>query len=133
MRAVRARAILRWSPRVIATALACLAGSLALDATREGAAALAVHAVPALIIVAIVVVAWRYELVGAIAFAALGTSYGFMAWRHLDWLMVIDGPLLSAALLYAASWYVERNAPAPKWRLAPHHERQRQERGPDRD
>lgn len=39
-------------------------------------------------------------------FVVLGGVYGLFAWQrgHLDWLLIISGPLLVVGVLYLLSW-----------------------------
>lgn len=70
--------LLFWSPRVLGMALAVFLGSFALDVFGEGytpgqtIVALGIHLIPAAIILIAVLLAWRFERIGAAAFLALG-------------------------------------------------------------
>jgi len=100
-----------WSPRVLCIAFAVFLSLFALDVFNEGcgfrqtALALLIHLVPAAIVAAVLLVAWRWEWAGAVLFAAAAVIY---AWRflprHWNWVLMISLPLLVIAGLFLANW-----------------------------
>ena len=76
----------------------------------EALPAFLVHLAPAALVLAIVALAWRWPVIGAIVFAALAAAYAFTA-RRLDWIVAISGPLFIVALLFAWSWWYGRSEP----------------------
>jgi len=116
MSAVSAR-LLYWSPRILTIGFAIFISLFALDVFSEFhgfwriLAALAIHLIPALIIVVVLVAAWRWDWIGALAFAGLAVYYGVhMLSRHLSYwpaVVSISVPLLVIATLFLVSW-VER-------------------------
>jgi hypothetical protein len=102
--------LLLWAPRVLGLALCLFVGMFALDAFSEGLpftealAAFLLHLLPTLLLLAAVVLAWRWEWVGAVAFIGLAGLYAFDARRHLEWVALISGPLLAVGLLYLWGW-----------------------------
>ena len=108
-----------FAPRVLGLALVGFLALFALDAFTEGqplAIAIgngAVHLVPAAIALALVAVAWRWPLVGAVGFLAAAALYAWIAPRgHVDWIAVISGPLAIVSALYFWSWRTSLRAPA---------------------
>lgn len=99
-----------WAPRILAIGFCVFLAMFALDAFDAGKPFgdalrdFAVHLVPALLLLAIVGIAWRWEWVGAVAFIGLGAWYAYGARRHLDWVLVISGPMFAVGLLFLASW-----------------------------
>jgi hypothetical protein len=86
--------------RVLGLAFAGFLTIFALDAFDEGLplpAAIgtaAVHLIPAAIVLAMVVLAWRWPLVGAMGFLAAAALYAWIApTGRFDWIAVISGPL----------------------------------------
>jgi hypothetical protein len=104
--------ILYWTPRALSVAFTLLIVSFALDVFSEGyafwktLAALVIHLVPALIILAVLLVAWRWEWVGAAVFAALGGFYAAAEWRHPNWVSLVCTPLFVIAVLFYLSWRI---------------------------
>jgi hypothetical protein len=109
--------LLVWAPRVLGIAMALFLSVFALDAFSEPAGlleragALAVHLTPSASVALMVAVAWRWELAGALGFAALGVTYLALAHDRFPWttLMAIPGPLLFTGALLVASWAVRRH------------------------
>ena len=97
--------VIVWLPRVLGIAVGLFLGLFALDAFNEGKPLaqafgdFAVHLIPALGILAVVAVAWRYPSVGALAFIALAVAYAISV-RRLDWIAAIAGPLFVVGLLF---------------------------------
>ena len=103
--------LLFWSPRIICIAFAFFLSMFALDVFSEvhgfwkTLLALSIHLVPVYIVLAVLVVAWRWEWVGALGFAGLATWYTKGAWhRHPDWVAIIAGPMLVLATLFLINW-----------------------------
>jgi hypothetical protein len=101
-----------WTPRVLGLLFAGFVSLFALDvfAGPEGAArklaAFAVHLVPTAMVVAALLVAWRWEGIGALLFLGLGVYYLATSWGHLGWdaCLAIGGPLLVTGALFLLSW-----------------------------
>src|SRR5262245_35674379 len=102
--------LLLWSPRILGAAVCVFLGLFALDAFSGGkpllqaVADFTIHLTPALLLVAVVAIAWRWEWLGDLAFIALAVAYGMMVNWRLDWVAVISGPLLVVGVLFLWSW-----------------------------
>ena len=99
------------APRVFGLAVVGFLALFALDAFTEGQplplaiGGAIVHLIPAAIVLAVVVLAWRWPLLGAAGFLAAAALYAWIAPRgHLDWIAVISGPLTIVGVLYLWSW-----------------------------
>ena len=99
-----ARRLLIWSPRILGIATALFIALFALDAREEGFAALLLHSAPALFLLAVVAVAWRYDWLGGAVFVALALFYAAWAADRPDWILLISGPLLLVGGLFLGSW-----------------------------
>ena len=91
--------------------MVCLFLSLfALDAFSEGKSLVralpdfAMHLLPALVLLVIVGVSWRWEWVGGIAFTGVALAYAYGARSHPAWILTISGPLLVVGVLFLWSW-----------------------------
>ena len=102
--------ILFWAPRLLTLAFAMFLALFALDVFSEGYTgwrlplALIIHLIPAAIVAAVLVLAWRWEWVGTLLFAGLGIFYMHNTLRHPDWILVISGPLFLIAALFLINW-----------------------------
>ncbi len=103
--------LLLWSPRVLGILIAVFFGMFALDAFGEGKRLIealgdvAIHLVPAIMLLVIVAVSWRWEWVGGIGFVGLAVAYVAMVPGRLEWILVVSGPLLVVGALFLWSWW----------------------------
>jgi hypothetical protein len=102
--------LLFWTPRLLGILFVAFLSLFALDVFGEGYGfwrtqlALVMHLIPALIVLAAVVVAWRWEAVGGFLLIALGVFYLVRTLNHLDWCLVISGPLFLTGGLFLIDW-----------------------------
>lgn len=97
------RIVTLWAPRFLGVGLAVFLAMFALDAIGEGPIDLLLHLLPALVVLTVVAISWRWEWVGGVAFLGLAVLYAATTQR-LDWILTISGPLLVVALLFFWSW-----------------------------
>lgn len=106
-----------WAPRVLAILFIAFLALFSLDVFDEGlgfwqvAIGLLVHNIPVFILIAVLVVAWKYEIVGAIVFFLAGLAYIFLACQRTDnwlwtltWGIEISGPAILIGGLFLANW-----------------------------
>lgn len=105
------RRLLFWTPRVTCIAFAIFLSLFALDVFSEHYGlgktilALLIHLVPACLVVVVLIVAWRWEWVGAAGLTALAVGYAVrVGLRHPDWVVTISGPMIAIALLFLLNW-----------------------------
>lgn len=111
---------LYWTPRVLGILFAVFVSLFALDALEGpgGAgrrlAAFAMHLVPTALVVAALLVAWRWEGIGGLLFVGLGVYYVAGSWGHARWdaYLAIGGPLVLAGLLFLLSWFLRAGPPS---------------------
>ena len=96
------KTLVHWLPRIAGILMALFLALFALDSLREPLPQLVMHLLPALLVVAIVAVAWKHPMVGAAAFAVCAIGYGIMT-RRVDWFLAIGLPLLVISILYAVN------------------------------
>jgi hypothetical protein len=102
-----------WTPRILCLLFAMFISLFALDVFGQGYGfwgtifAFVMHLIPTAIVLVVLAVAWRWEWVGAILFAALGVWYIVMAWGKFDWItyLLIAGPLFLIGALFLANWF----------------------------
>jgi hypothetical protein len=101
-----------WMPRILGILFAIFISIFALDVFDEGHSfgtillALLVHLIPTYIIVVVLIIAWRWEGVGAILFMALAVLYIALAGARFHWAVyaTIPGPLVLLAILFLLNW-----------------------------
>ena len=104
--------VLFWTPRVLGILFAIFVSVFALDVFSEGyglwqtIGALPLHLVPTFIVVIALVIAWRWECVGAVLFNALAVFYVVSAWGRfpLGAYLSISGPLVLVGVLFLFNW-----------------------------
>jgi hypothetical protein len=109
---------LYWAPRVLTILFAAFISIFALDvfdgnkSLGQTLLALAIHLIPTALVVLVLVLAWRREWVGAVAFCGLGMLYAVWARQHPQWILVIGGPLFLVGGLFLAGWLAKKAVPA---------------------
>ena len=104
--------VLFWSPRILCILFALFLSLFALDVFSEGYGfwdtilALVMHLVPTYVVVIALVIAWRWEWVGAILFPGLGVFYVVWTWGRFPWVTYfsISGPLFLVGVLFGVNW-----------------------------
>lgn len=105
-----------WSPRILTIFFILFVSLFALDSfnsentVAENIAAFLIHLVPSFVVILLLLVAWRLEWIGAIAFAALGITYIVISWGRFPFItyLTISGPLFFISILFLISW-IKRN------------------------
>jgi hypothetical protein len=109
--------ILFWTPRLLAIAYIVFISLFALDVFGEGYGfwgtilALMIHLIPTLVLVAALILAWRWEWIGAALYAAAGMGYIIMilprrisAAVKFNWILTIAGPAFFVAAMFLVDW-----------------------------
>lgn len=117
MKKTKTNKYLLWTPRVLSILFALFIMVFSLDVfgagltTGEVIYAFFMHNVPALILLVAAIIAWKYELVGAIVFVLTGLAYlfftsdlGQLTSTELIPLLIISLPSLIIGLLFYFSW-----------------------------
>jgi hypothetical protein len=106
------RRVVFWTPRVLSLLFAAFISLFALDVFGAGygfwgtIAALLIHLIPTYAILIALAIAWRWEWIGAILFAALGAAYLIVAWGQFPWItyLLIAGPSFLIGALFLVNW-----------------------------
>ena len=101
-----------WIPRVLCILFALFLSLFALDVFSEDSGfweqilGLLIHLVPVYVVVILLIVAWRWEWVGAVAFIGLALFYLSQAWGQEHWSAIvgISGPLTLIGVLFLLNW-----------------------------
>jgi len=106
-----------WAPRALAIAFIAFLSVFALDVFGTGRgfwqtlAAFLLHLIPSFALAAALILAWRWEWIGAAFFAGAAALYTGMVLRHslpanvkLVWILTIAGPAFVIAALFLVNW-----------------------------
>ncbi|MBI5323708.1 MAG: hypothetical protein HZB41_00225 [Ignavibacteriae bacterium] len=103
---------LLWTPRLLCILFALFISMFSLDVFSEARSffstltALLLHLIPTFIIIGVLILSWRWEWVGAIAYVGMSVLYGLMInFKRWDWIALISTPLLLIGLLFLISWF----------------------------
>jgi hypothetical protein len=113
------RTALFWAPRVLSIAFLAFLSLFALDVFDgrlgfwQTVLAFFIHLIPVFVLAAILILAWRWEWIGAALYAAAGLLYVFMVVTgshsltlsvKVNRILVIAGPAFVIAGLFLANW-----------------------------
>ena len=107
-----------WTPRIVSIVFILFLMLFSLDVFGQGYGfwgtllAFLIHNIPVFILTAILIISWKYEIVGGIAFILAGLLYIgmlFMSsnfeWYMLSWSVMISGPAFFIGILFLMNWY----------------------------
>lgn len=110
--------LLYWSPRIITLAFALFLGLFALESFQQAhgfwrlVGAFIMNSVPALLVIAVLAAAWKWEWIGTVVFTLLAVWYthGAIHRHFLSWpiTLSIPAPLIVVAALFLVDW-IERD------------------------
>ncbi|MFA6194328.1 MAG: hypothetical protein WC719_01105 [Patescibacteria group bacterium] len=107
-----------WAPRILSIIFILFLAMFSLDVFGTGlgfwatAEALFMHNLPALILLVVLLISWKYEIVGGIAFILAGVAYismlllnvGRFEWYALSYSLIIAGPAFFIGILFLIDW-----------------------------
>jgi hypothetical protein len=113
--------ILYWTPRILTIAFILFLGLFALDvfdgneSLMKKSVEFLIHLIPNFVLILILIVAWKHEWVGTIAFILAGIAYIVMFWGRFPvaTYLTISGPLFLIGILFWMNW-TNRKKLSPK-------------------
>jgi hypothetical protein len=108
-----------WTPRALSILFIAFLSLFALDVFDghlgfwQTALALTMHLIPSFVLIAALVLAWRWEWIGAALYGAAGLLYVWWVVSmsrpvppamRLIWILMIAGPAFAIAGLFLANW-----------------------------
>ena len=102
---------LLWTPRLLGLCYVAFLSAFSFDVFSEGlglagtVAALSMHLIPSAVMLLVVIIAWKHELAGVVLLVGAAGIYAFVTRQHPSWILVIAGPLVLLAILFALSWW----------------------------
>jgi len=117
----KAKKILYLSPRILSILYICFLTLFSLDVFEPGMSAgevalgLFMHNIPSIIMIVLLVIAWRKEIVGAVGYFCAGLLYiGFLIFNAVNsglqwqlvisWSIIIAVPALLIGILFFINW-----------------------------
>ncbi len=117
---------LYWAPRILSIAFIVFLSLFSLDVFGEHLGfwktllALAMHLIPCFVLLVALVLAWRWEWIGAVLYALAGLLYVLWvltrripASLQVNWIAIIALPAFVVALLFLLNWIQHRELHAP--------------------
>jgi hypothetical protein len=104
---------LYWGPRLLTILFILFLSLFSFDVFDTGLGfplvlgTLFIHLIPSLVLLVVLLIAWKYELVGTVAFVLFGLLYiTFVIVRGgpITWTLIIAGPAFLVAWLFYAGW-----------------------------
>ena len=116
-----------WTPRILSILFICFITMFSLDVFEPGLSAgeialgLLMHNIPSLVLIALLIVSWKHDLVGAIGYLCIALLYmGVLAYSvitsglpwylMLSWNVTIAGPALVIGILFFVRWKKQKKA-----------------------
>lgn len=106
-----------WTPRILSILFLAFLALFSFDVVSPGLSfgqivlGLLAHNIPVFVLLAVLIVSWKHEIVGAIAFFLAGLLYIIFAalnapgWQMAAvWSLLIAGPAFLIAVLFRFSW-----------------------------
>ncbi|MFA5948168.1 MAG: hypothetical protein WC806_04310 [Candidatus Gracilibacteria bacterium] len=107
-----------WIPRILSIVLISFMALMSLDVFSpelnfwQTLIGLFMHNIPVFILIAVLIISWKYEIVGGIVFILAGILYIFLTiernpfeWYLLSWSMIIAGPAFLIGILFLIGWF----------------------------
>jgi len=111
---------LYWTPRIMAIIIIVFMALMSLDVFSPGLSAgqiaigLFMHNIPMLILLVVLLISWKYEIVGGIAFILAGLTYIIVLfmnqfeWYKVAWAVQLSGPAFFVGIMFLLGWFKKR-------------------------
>jgi uncharacterized membrane protein len=109
---------LYWTPRILTILFIIFLTLFSLDVITpeasfsELAMGLLIHNLPALVLLIVLIISWKYEIVGGIVFILAGLLYIIFTFQTdirwyivLNWSITIAGPAFLIGILFVINWF----------------------------
>jgi len=113
-----------WTPRILSIIFIFFLALMSLDVFEGNygfwgtIAGLFMHNIPAMILLIILIISWKHEIVGGIAFILAGILYMAMIlmtaittgfeWYYLSWAVQISGIAFFIGIMFLAGWFKKK-------------------------
>lgn len=106
--------IIYWLPRILGIMLFLFVGMFALDAFDPKLSLLQqllgflIHLIPAFLVLAVVIVAWKWEYIGGSFLILLALFYALNALNHPGWILAISVPVAFVGGLFILGKFIRK-------------------------
>ncbi|HIG93421.1 TPA: hypothetical protein HA242_01440 [Candidatus Woesearchaeota archaeon] len=109
-----------WTPRILSIIFISFLALMSLDVFSSESSfwqtigALFMHNIPALVLLVVLLISWKYEIVGGIAFILAGLVYIVVLmrnpfeWYMLSWAIQISGIAFFIGIMFLINWFKKR-------------------------
>src|SRR3989344_3018989 len=113
-----------WTPRILAIIFILFLAMFSLDVFDlelsfwQTIGALFIHNIPVFILLVILLISWKYEIVGGIVFILAGILYiarllmtaitAVFEWYYLSWAVQISGIAFFIGILFLVGWFKKK-------------------------
>jgi hypothetical protein len=109
-----------WTPRILSIIFILFLALMSLDVFSpelsfwQTLGALFIHNIPALILLIVLLISWKYEIVGGISFILAGLLYIIILmrrpfeWYMLSWSIQISGIAFFIGILFLIGWFKKK-------------------------
>lgn len=113
--------LIYWTPRILSIMFILFLALFSLDVFEPGMSigqmliGFFMHNIPSMVLAAVLIIAWKYEIVGGIAYILAGLLYIFMLFFRnqfqlymISWSLTIAGPAFFIGALFLAGWFKKK-------------------------
>jgi hypothetical protein len=110
-----------WAPRILSIIFILFLSLFSLDVFDGNygfwgtVLGLIIHNIPSFILLGVLIISWKYEIVGGIAFILAGLMYIVMLlmnkkleWHMISWSLTIAGPAFLVGILFLVCWFKKK-------------------------
>lgn len=109
-----------WTPRILSILFILFLALFSLDIFDlklgfwQTIVGLFMHNIPSLILLIVLIISWKHEIVGGIAFILAGLLYIILLmmnpfeWYMLSWSLIIAGPAFLIGILFTVGWFKKK-------------------------
>ena len=114
-----------WTPRILSIIFICFLALFSLDVISpelsfwQIVVGLFIHNIPVFILLIVLLISWKHEIVGGIAFILAGALYvatilmnilrNSFEWYMVSWILTIAGPAFLIGVLFIINWIKRQN------------------------
>lgn len=116
----RVNRFIYWTPRILCILFLLFLAMFSLDIFDGGydfwgtVLGLFMHNIPVLVLLVVLIISWKYEIVGGIVFILAGLLYIMISINRVEWYIAlvwslnIAGPAFLIGILFLMNWYKKR-------------------------